>query len=100
MPELRLPNADRSVSAYRLSGTPVPLEKRNAKTFPRIAYAAAGQIMRQAPGYLQVGGLFLMEIGAWQGASAYQMAQSVFPQARVNVHQDLAGLDRIVAIET
>ncbi len=41
MPELHLPNADRSVSAYRLSGTPVPLEKRNAKAFPRVAYAAA-----------------------------------------------------------
>ena len=39
--ELRLPNPDRSITAYRLTGTPVPLERRSAAAFPRIAYAAA-----------------------------------------------------------
>lgn len=41
MTEIRLPNADRTVSAYRLTGTPIPLEKHKASEFPRIAYAAA-----------------------------------------------------------
>lgn len=39
--EIQLPNPDRSVTAYRLSGTPIPFEKHAASDFPRIAYAAA-----------------------------------------------------------
>ncbi len=41
MAEISLPNPDRSITAYRLSGTPVPFEKRKASEFSRIAYAAA-----------------------------------------------------------
>jgi len=41
MPELLLPNADRSLTTYRLAGTPIPFEKHAASDFPRIAYAAA-----------------------------------------------------------
>jgi hypothetical protein len=41
MPEINLPNADRSISAYRLTGTPIPFEKHKATDFPRIAFAAA-----------------------------------------------------------
>lgn len=58
------------------------------------------EIMQQAPDHIHVGGLLLMEIGAWQGAAAYQTAQRVFPQGQVKVYQDLAGLDRVVAVET
>ena len=39
--EISLPNADRSITAYRLSGTSIPFEKHAASDFPRIAYAAA-----------------------------------------------------------
>ncbi|MBN9315499.1 MAG: dihydrodipicolinate synthase family protein [Devosia sp.] len=41
MPELLLPNPDRSITAYRLTGTPIPFQKYAASDFPRIAYAAA-----------------------------------------------------------
>ncbi|MBN9308474.1 dihydrodipicolinate synthase family protein [Devosia sp.] len=41
MPELLLPNPDRSITAYRLTGTPIPFQKHAASDFPRIAYAAA-----------------------------------------------------------
>ena len=41
MPELLLPNPDRSLTAYRLTGTPIPFEKHSSSDFPRIAYAAA-----------------------------------------------------------
>jgi hypothetical protein len=41
MPELRLPTAARTLEPYRLTGTPIPLAKRSAASFPRIAYAAA-----------------------------------------------------------
>ncbi|MDC9825394.1 dihydrodipicolinate synthase family protein [Devosia sp. ZB163] len=41
MVELLLPNPDRTLTTYRLSGTPIPFEKHAASDFPRIAYAAA-----------------------------------------------------------
>jgi hypothetical protein len=41
MPTINLPNADRSISAYTLSGTPIPFVQHKASDFNRIAYAAA-----------------------------------------------------------
>ena len=41
MAEIALPDADRGVGPYRLTGTPIPFKKYRASEFPRIAYAAA-----------------------------------------------------------
>ncbi|NTJ44441.1 dihydrodipicolinate synthase family protein [Agrobacterium larrymoorei] len=41
MTELKLPNEDRSIALYKLTGTPIALEKRSAADFNRIAFAAA-----------------------------------------------------------
>ncbi|UHS63516.1 dihydrodipicolinate synthase family protein [Agrobacterium vaccinii] len=41
MTELNLPGANRSMERYTLIGTPIPLEKRAASDFNRIAFAAA-----------------------------------------------------------
>ncbi|HEV7276673.1 MAG TPA: dihydrodipicolinate synthase family protein [Devosiaceae bacterium] len=41
MSEINLPNSDRSITPYRLTGVPIPFEKHKASEFPRIAYAAA-----------------------------------------------------------
>ncbi len=41
MPEINLPNPDRTITAYRLTGEPIPFEQRKASEFPRVAYAAA-----------------------------------------------------------
>jgi hypothetical protein len=41
MPEILLPNPDRTIAPYRLTGTPIPFQKHKASEFPRIAYAAA-----------------------------------------------------------
>jgi len=41
MVDLLLPNPDRSLTTYRLTGTPIPFVKQSASDFPRIAYAAA-----------------------------------------------------------
>jgi hypothetical protein len=41
MANLKLPNPNRTISDYKLVGTPIPLKKRKAADFPRIAYAAA-----------------------------------------------------------
>ncbi|MBB3950179.1 dihydrodipicolinate synthase family protein [Aureimonas jatrophae] len=41
MTEIRLPTDAGRVEPYRLAGTPVPLERRSAADFNRVAYAAA-----------------------------------------------------------
>jgi hypothetical protein len=41
MPQIDLPNPDRTVTPYVLTGTPIPFETHRASEFPRIAYAAA-----------------------------------------------------------
>ncbi|GHA23740.1 hypothetical protein GCM10007989_19080 [Devosia pacifica] len=41
MPTIHLPNEDRSITPYEMTGTPIALERYKATDFPRIAYAAA-----------------------------------------------------------
>ena len=41
MSEILLPSSDRAVTTYRLTGSPLPFEKREAAEFPRVAFAAA-----------------------------------------------------------
>lgn len=41
MPTINLPNPDRSITPYTLSGTPIPFVKHKASDFNRIAYSAA-----------------------------------------------------------
>jgi hypothetical protein len=41
MLEISLPNVDRSITTYRLTGTPIPFVRHAAADFSRIAYAAA-----------------------------------------------------------
>jgi hypothetical protein len=41
MPTISLPNPDRSITPYALTGEPIPFVRHKATDFPRIAYAAA-----------------------------------------------------------
>ena len=41
MTTINLPNPDRSITPYTLTGTPIPFVKFKATEFPRIAYSAA-----------------------------------------------------------
>ncbi len=41
MTTINLPNADRTISPYKLTGTPIPFIQHKASDFNRIAYAAA-----------------------------------------------------------
>ena len=57
-------------------------------------------LLQETAEQLAPGGAIFLEIGWSQGQDVLDIAQSCFPQAEVNVHQDLAGLDRIVSITT
>ncbi len=56
------------------------------------------RLLAQAPAKLRPGGALLLEIGATQGAAVADLARRSFPKARIGVHQDLAGLDRVVTV--
>jgi release factor glutamine methyltransferase len=58
------------------------------------------RLVRQAPAYRQPEGAVLLEIGYDQGETVRLLAQEAFPQAALEVKQDLAGLDRVVIIQT
>ena len=58
------------------------------------------RLLVQAPAYLSPTGAIFMEIGYDQGQTASDTAQKHFPAATIIVHQDLAGLDRLLEIQT
>lgn len=62
--------------------------------------ASIRRLLQRAPGALAPGGLVLLEIEATQGAAALELARSAFAQAQVRLVQDLAGLDRLITIQT
>jgi release factor glutamine methyltransferase len=57
------------------------------------------RLLGEAPYRLRAGGALLLEIGATQGPQVAELARAAFPGAEVRVHADLAGLDRVVAVE-
>ncbi len=57
-------------------------------------------LLQQSTENLRSGGLILLEIEASQGKTAPVMAQQYFPSATVLLHRDLAGLPRIVSIQS
>jgi release factor glutamine methyltransferase len=56
--------------------------------------------LAQAPGALKPGGLVLFECDPAQVRRVVRLAQQQWPSAQVSVHKDLAGLDRVVRIQT
>jgi release factor glutamine methyltransferase len=57
------------------------------------------QYLDRVPAYLNPGGLILMEIEASQGFAALALASDRFDEAEIQLHQDLAGKDRILEIK-
>ena len=57
------------------------------------------RLLVDAPQALRADGGVLLEIAATQGETAAQLARAALPDARVSVHRDLAGLDRLVGVE-
>lgn len=54
--------------------------------------------LKSAPLFLRPGGLLLMELESSLGSETLHLAKVAFPGAKIQLHQDLAGLDRIIEI--
>jgi len=59
-----------------------------------------GRLLRDAPALLKPGGALFAEIGEEQGEASLGLARACFPQARIEVKQDLSGLDRVLVVYT
>lgn len=57
------------------------------------------RVLQQAPSRLAKPGLFLLEIGAEQGAAVEALAKAAFPAADVSIMKDLARHDRALRVE-
>jgi len=58
------------------------------------------RLLRQAPAHLRRGGALLAEIGWDEGERVAEVARECFPEARIAVKKDLAGLDRLLVVES
>jgi release factor glutamine methyltransferase len=57
------------------------------------------RLLVQAPRVLARDGLLMMEIAAGQGARVCELGAAAFPDARVTLIRDYAGLERVVRVE-
>ncbi len=58
------------------------------------------RLLRGAPRHLREGGVLLAEIGWDEGERVVEVARECFARARVAVKKDLAGLDRLLVVES
>ena len=58
------------------------------------------RLLEDAPRWLTPDGLILLEIDSSHGQAALKLAGNFFPQAEIQLKQDLAGRDRFLAIQT
>lgn len=56
-------------------------------------------LLHDAPRVTHSGSVILLEIGAYHGDAVTEIAQQNFPQARIEIKPDYAGLDRLAVIE-
>ncbi|RME82116.1 MAG: peptide chain release factor N(5)-glutamine methyltransferase [Caldilineae bacterium] len=56
--------------------------------------------LEQAPRHLRPQGAILLEIGYLQGPTIRRLARRAFPRARIRLHRDLAGLQRLLEVQT
>lgn len=57
------------------------------------------RITGQAMSYLLPGGCLLLELGLGQGQAVLEQARAAFPQARIGLLPDLAGIPRVLRVE-
>ena len=57
------------------------------------------KLLKLSPYWLAPAGMILLEIESTLGSQALSLADTEFPEARISLHQDLAGRDRLLQIE-
>ena len=89
----------------------IPTEKLKSlpvyQTEPRLALdggpdglSQIREVLDNASGSLNPGGLILMEIDEGKGPGSLDTAHAMFPRAEICVEKDLAGMDRYLMVQT
>jgi len=89
----------------------IPTEKLKSlpvyQTEPRLALdggtdglSQIREVLENVSGFLNPGGLILMEIDEEKGPSSINTARTIFPRAETRVEKDLAGMDRYLRVQT
>lgn len=58
------------------------------------------KLLKAAPEWLASESMILLEIEATRGVQTLNLAYDLFPHARIHLHQDLTGRDRLLEIQT
>ncbi len=88
----------------------IPTEKlkylKVYNTEPRLALdggldglSSIREVLEKVPGIMNPGGLILLEIDESTGSKSQELALSIFPQADIQLNQDLSGMDRYLSIQ-
>ena len=88
----------------------IPTEKLKTlsvyNTEPRLALdggadglSSIREVLENAPGIMNPGGLILLEIDESKGDESQKLAQAVFPRAEILLEKDLSGMDRYLSIQ-
>ncbi len=96
-------SAPESVSlAFEPQGAlePLTVDGGSTLTGPENAFSLVEQLLVDAVRFLAEQFLFVIEIGADQGALALERAQSAFPDALCEIVQDLSGRDRFIVVRS
>jgi methylase of polypeptide subunit release factors len=56
------------------------------------------QMLEQAPGKVNYGAYFLLEIGQGQGQMVTSLVKSYFPLASIELISDLGGIERVAKV--
>lgn len=80
--------------------------KANLKHEPQVALTPTGsptslieQLLQQAAPFLKPNGQIYFEMGHRQANQIRKLSLKYFPQAKITVHQDLGGWDRVVVVK-
>ena len=58
------------------------------------------RFLKKAPTWLHPGGSIMFEIEASEGVAVQLLVSETFPKARIHLHKDLAGHDRLLEVQT
>jgi len=86
-----LPRLAREVATY---------EPRQALDGGEQGLDVIGRLLQQAPSRLVTGGCLLLELGYGQGQIVMELARAAFPRARLRLLPDLAGVPRVLSVDT
>jgi release factor glutamine methyltransferase len=75
-------------------------EPRSALDGGRDGLQAIKALLDEAPRYLASGGIICLEFGQGQTGALLDYAGAVCPDATIKVHADLAGIDRVLTLES